>query len=158
MMHKSFYNPALRQRAINMRPSTILGALAVLLVSAPAIRASDAPAWMHAAAAAPVPAHDEKTSAVVLYSEDILTVQSNGKVKLTKRRVYKILRPSGKDYGTITANFDAETRIASIHGWCIPTQGKDYEVKDKDAIDTALPSILNGELASDIRTKILTIP
>ena len=157
-MHKSFYNPALRQRAINMRPSTILGALAVLLVSAPAIRASDAPAWMHAAAAAPVPAHDEKTSAVVLYSEDILTVQSNGKVKLTKRRVYKILRPSGKDYGTITANFDAETRIASIHGWCIPTQGKDYEVKDKDAIDTALPSILNGELASDIRTKILTIP
>jgi hypothetical protein len=158
MMNKSFYNPARRQQAIKVHRSIILGALAVLLIGPPAIRASDAPAWMHAAAAAPVPAHDEKTSAAVLYSEDILTVQPNGKIKLTQRRVYKILRPSGKDYGTIQEPFDSETRINFIHGWCIPAQGKDYEVKDKDAIETALAGILNGNLATDYRTKILVIP
>src|ERR1700722_12115516 len=158
MMNKSFYNPELRRPAINMHRLTMLGSFVLLLLGAPAIRASDAPAWMHAAAAAPGPAHDEKTSAAVLYSEDILTVQSNGKIKLTERRVYKILRPSGKDYGTIQESFDSETRINFIHGWCIPAQGNDYEVKDKDAVETALAGILNGELASDIRTKILTIP
>jgi hypothetical protein len=37
-------------------------------------------------------------------------------------------------------------------------QGKDYEVKDKDVVETALFGVSNGELASDVRTKILKIP
>lgn len=119
---------------------------------------ADAPAWMHAAASAPIPAHDEKTPAALLYAEDILSVQGNGKLKLTTRRVYKILRPSGKDYGTVAASFDSETRITAMHGWCIPAQGKDYEVKDKEAIETALKGVLNGELATDERTKFIAIP
>jgi uncharacterized protein DUF3857/transglutaminase superfamily protein len=134
-----------------------LASVAALLL-APALRASDAPGWMHAAAAAPTPAHDEKTSAVTLYAEDILAVQSNGKLKRTTRRVYRILRPSGRDFGTVVASFDNETRITSLHGWCIPAQGKDYEVKDKDAIETALRGVMNGELATDTRDKILSIP
>ena len=158
MIYKSFYSRALRPRGINMRRSIVLGIFATLLLGSPAIRASDAPGWMHAAAANPIPAHDDKTAAALLYSEDILAVQPNGKIKLTERRVYKILRPAGKDFGTIRADFDAETRITAIHGWCIPAQGKDYEVKDKDAVETALAGILNGELATDIRTKILIIP
>ena len=34
-----------------------------------------------------------------------------------------------------SANFDADTRITAMHGWCIPAQGKDYEVKEKDALE-----------------------
>jgi hypothetical protein len=130
----------------------------LLFSCAPLLRASDAPAWMHSAVNAPVPAHDEKTPAVVLYSEDVLTVQPNGKMKRVRRRAYRILRPNGKDYGTVLANFDAETKITSLHAWCIPAQGKDYEVKDKDSYESALRGVANGELASDLRSKILTIP
>ncbi|NDQ58615.1 MAG: DUF3857 and transglutaminase domain-containing protein [Acidipila sp.] len=107
---------------------------------------------------ASLPEHDEKTEAILLYSEDILSVQADGKIKSTERRAYKILRPGGRDYGIVHANFDSETKIISFHGWCIPTHGKDYEVKDKDAIETSLFGVANGELVSDVRTKLLTIP
>jgi hypothetical protein len=129
-----------------------------LLVMLPPARGGDAPQWMHAVVNAPLPAHDEKTNAVLLYSEDILSVQSNGKIKKVERRVYKILRPDGRQYGTIRADFDAETKINNIHGWCIPSQGKDYEVKEKDAIETALLGVQSGELMTDLKSKILTIP
>jgi hypothetical protein len=120
--------------------------------------AGDAPQWMHALVTVPLPAHDEKTDAVMLYSEEILSVQGNGKIKRTERRVFKILRPDGRKYGKIFADFDSETKINSIHGWCIPAQGKDYEVKDKDALETALFGVQNGELMTDLKTKVLTIP
>jgi hypothetical protein len=113
---------------------------------------------MHALVSAPVPKVDEKTEAVLLYSETVLNVQANGKIKSMERRAYKILRPGGKGYGTVRADFDSETRITSMHGWCIPAQGKDYEVKDKDAVETALFGVMNGELVSDMRTKLLQIP
>ena len=136
--------------------------LAALLFSVfvvlPVARGADAPQWMHAAAKAPLPAHDEKTNAVLLYAEDALSVQSNGKMKRVERRVYKILRPDGRGFGTVHANFDSEQKINGMRGWCIPSQGKDYEVKEKDAIETALLGVQNGELMSDLKTKILTIP
>src|SRR5712671_4575390 len=136
----------------------LAGLLPSLLVTIPAARCADAPQWMHAAANAALPEHDEKTKAVLLYSEDILSVQSNGKIKKLERRVYKILRPDGRQYGTFHANFDTETKINNIHGWCIPSQGKDYEVKEKEAIETALLGVQNGELMTDLKSKILTIP
>jgi uncharacterized protein DUF3857/transglutaminase superfamily protein len=121
-------------------------------------RAGDAPQWMRALVNAPLPAHDEKTDAVVLYAQETLNVQANGKIKSTIRRAYKILRPGGRDYGRLRFDFDSETRINNIHAWCIPAQGKDYEVKDKDALETALFGVLNGELVSDVRSKLLQIP
>lgn len=122
------------------------------------VKAADAPQWMHALVNAPLPPHDEKTDAILLYAEEILNVQSNGRIKTTERRAYKILRPEGRERGTIYASFDSETRINGIRGWCIPAQGKDYEVKDKDVLETAVYGVSNGELASDVRTKVLKIP
>jgi uncharacterized protein DUF3857/transglutaminase superfamily protein len=119
---------------------------------------ADAPAWMHALVNVPVPAHDEKTEAILLYSEETLNVQSNGKMKKTVRQAYKILRPAGKKYGQLRQDFDSETRINYVHAWCIPAQGKDYEIKDKEAMETALFGVLNGELVTDVRSKLLQIP
>ena len=142
-----------------MRLDKIAGSVALAWVFAvvPAARA-DAPAWMHNLASVPVPAHDEKTSAVLLYSEDVLTVQNNGKLKHLERRAYKILRPEGKAFGVVRADMSSETRVVSMHGWCIPAQGKDYEVKDKEASETALTGLENGELMSDVKSKFLRIP
>jgi hypothetical protein len=122
-----------------------------------AAMASDAPGWMHALVNVPLPAHDDKTDAVLLYSENVFTVQANGKIKGMERAAYKILRVGGKSYGTVHVNFDADTRVTALHGWCIPAQGKDYEVKDKDAIETSL-GVTNGELLSSLRIKLLQIP
>jgi hypothetical protein len=161
MTSRSWCNRA-RELPATRRPRTWLGFAAIALfcgfTGASTARAADAPAWMHALVSSPLPPHDEKTEAVVLYSEDILNVQSNGKIKTIERRAYKILRPAGRDYGMIRMTYDSETKITNIRGWCIPAQGKDYEVKDRDVIETALLGVANGELATDLRTKLLQIP
>src|SRR5260370_40675183 len=100
---------------------------------APRASAGDAPAWMHALVSAPLPADDEKTDAVLLFSERIVTAQSADKIKITVREAYKILRPGGREYGTVVASFNSHSKITGMRGWCIPAQGKDYEVKDKEA-------------------------
>jgi hypothetical protein len=156
---RELLRPANRQLSSAHR----LGVLVVLsafatLVHAPAARGGDAPAWMHALVNAPLPKYDEKMDAVLLYTEEILNVQSNGKIKSTTRRAYKILRPDGRRFGRIHAFFDGETRITNIHGWCIPAQGKDYEVKDKEALEMGLNDIENGLLLTDERMKVLQIP
>src|ERR1700682_6444069 len=128
MSNKSSCNPVELLAGIRSHLTPWFSATVVFcaLVAPSAARGGDAPAWMHALVGVPLPATDEKTEAVLLYSETMLNVQANGKIKSIERRAYKILRPGGKEYGTVRADFDAETRITSIHGWCIPTQGKDY--------------------------------
>src|SRR5579871_2825863 len=160
MSSKSCCSQALPLRAISSFLRFVLGWTAAWsLCGFAATRAlADAPAWMHALVNAPLPAHDEKTDAILLYAEDITSVQPTGKIKSIERRAYKVLRPNGRERGKVFASYDAETRITAIHGWCIPAQGKDYEVKDKDVLETAVFGVSNGELASDVRTKILKIP
>jgi len=124
----------------------------------PHVLAGDAPQWMHALTNAPLPNHDDKTDAVLLFSEEVLNVQPNGKMRGVVRRAYKILRPEGRGYGKVRLFFDSETKITSLHAWCIPAQGKDYEVKDKDTAEMGYLDVEGGELMTDVRTKVLQIP
>jgi transglutaminase-like putative cysteine protease len=113
---------------------------------------------MHALVNVPLPAHDEKTDAVLLYSEATVSVLPDHKIKTRVREAYKILRPTGRGYGAVEVSFHPGKKVASLHGWCIPAQGKDYEVKDKDAVESALPEIVGSELVSDVKDKLLRIP
>ena len=122
------------------------------------VQAGDAPSWMHAAAAAPLPPHDEKTDAIMVYSEDITIVQSEGKIKVIERRAYKILRPGGRDYGMVAAEFDSNRKITGMKAWCIPAQGKDYEVKEKEAVDIAFAGVEYADLITDVKRRFLRIP
>jgi transglutaminase-like putative cysteine protease len=137
--------------------SLLFAAICVLALVRPAL-AGDAPQWMHAVASVPLPAHDEKTDAVLLYAERSVNVQSAEKIKTHVRIAYKILRPSGRDYGIASVSFNAHSKINGLRGWCIPAQGKDYEVKDKEAIEVSLPKVAGSELISDVKDKFLQIP
>src|SRR5580700_9308927 len=161
MSSKWYCNLAERLRGTNFRgPVRCLAvlALAVVCLVCRAWAAGDAPGWMHALVNAPLPAHDEKTDAVLLYSEKTVTVVSADKIKTTVREAYKILRPAGRDYGVVVVSYNAHEKITSIKGWCIPAQGKDYEVKDKDAVEISLPKVDGSELVSDVKDKVLRIP
>src|SRR2546428_10108830 len=128
------------------------------LTGVPRCAAGAASAWMHALVSAPLPAHDEKTDGVLLYSERIITVQSADKFKITVREAYKILRPGGREYGTVTVSYNSHSKITGLRGWCIPAQGKDYEVKDKEAVGISLPKRDGRELVSDVKDKLLRLP
>jgi len=131
---------------------------AFLLVGVPQAAASgDAPQWMRALVGVPLPAYDEKTDAVLLYSETNVTVLSADRIRTHIREAYKVLRPEGRERGTVEVYFNPGRRITSLHGWCIPAQGKDYEVKEKDAIDYASPAN-GGELIDDVKYRVLHVP
>ena len=173
MRNKLYCSPQPRTRAIRPRGNTpwvarprglrraallCAGCItACILAGMPQASAGDAPAWMHTAANAPVPSYDEKTDAVLLYSETNVTVLSTDKVRMQVREAYKILRPNGRNRGTVWVYFNPQRKVKSLHGWCIPAQGKDYEVKDKDAIEVS-PNIEGAEYISDTKYKVLRIP
>src|SRR6266481_1547826 len=123
----------------------------------PRAAASEAPQWMRALVGGTLPSYDEKTDAVLLYSERNVTVLSADKIRTQVREAYKILRPEGREHGTVGVYFYPGRKITSLHGWCIPAQGKDYAVKEKDAFDFAAP-LEGGELVSDVRYRELRVP
>src|SRR6476620_12693011 len=90
--------PPLRSTEMGQLRRLLCGA-AMLLASSCLAFGGDAPSWMHSVVSAPLPDHDDKTDAVLLYSERTVNVQSLDKIKVHVRVVYKILRPSGREYG-----------------------------------------------------------
>ncbi|HWW17698.1 MAG TPA: DUF3857 and transglutaminase domain-containing protein [Candidatus Saccharimonadales bacterium] len=160
MKSRSFYSRWDRKRAIELSTAALWFAVWCVGALALPVRAfaGDAPAWMHAQASAQIPPHDGKTDAVEMYSERIVTVQSAGKIKTLVREAYKVIRPGGRDLGTVVIPFDATTRISNLHAWCIPAQGKDYEVKEKDSAEVAMPAVQGSELITDVRAKVVHIP
>ena len=132
-------------------------AVCVLAMVPRAAASSDAPQWMHALVGVKLPSYDDKTDAVLLYSETNVTVLSRDRIRTHVREAYKILRPDGRERGTVRVYFNPGRKITSLHGWCIPAQGKDYEVKDKDAIDVAAPAE-GGYLVLDTKLRFLRIP
>ncbi len=144
------------------RPFLLVGAIAFICLMGyvPIAQAGgDAPLWMHSLTSAPLPAYDEKTNAVVLYSDIEVTVLSVSRVRTHVRIAYKILRPDGRRRGEVFIPFNSPAqKVTSLHGWCIPAQGKDYEVKDKDASELAIPHVEGSDLINDVRAKFLNIP
>jgi hypothetical protein len=158
MNSKLLCNRDRRPRPTKWRSSLLLGMAGCVLACVPqAYAGGDAPQWMHAAANAPLPAYDEKTDAVLLFSQKDVVVFSADKIKRHVREAYKILRPGGRERGTVYVYFNPTRKVTSLHGWCIPAQGKDYEVNDKDASEVS-PNTAGGELISDAKYKVLRIP
>lgn len=131
----------------------------ISLFAAPLTRAAEAPAWLHALVSAPLPAHDEQTAAVELLSETIVTVHASGDITKLERRAFRILRPEGRARGALRFDYDTErAKLTSLYGWSIPAKGKDYVVTEGAAVETFLSGIANGQLMSNMRSKVLTIP
>src|SRR5580704_9030598 len=159
MKSRLYCSPPRRLRATEQR-GLLLGSCIVACIFAfvpRAVAGGDAPQWMHSLVNAPLPTYDEKTDAVLLYSETNVTVVSTDKITTQVREAYKILRPSGRGRGTVEVYFNPQRKVKGLHGWCIPAQGKDYEVKDKDAIEVS-PRFEGAELISDLKVKLLRIP
>jgi hypothetical protein len=145
-------------RVLGARALIRLAVVMTLIAACPALGA-EAPKWMHALTGVSLPAYDERSVAVQLYSETWLTVQPSGKIKRLERTAYKILRPDGGKLGQLAfVSVEGRKRITDVHAWCIPTTGKDYEVKKSDALQAGLSSVENGILATDHRVLLLQVP
>jgi hypothetical protein len=127
----------------------------MLVLSGAAFAGASAPDWMHEAARTQVGTYPKETAGVVLLDEQVTTVSANGEVHELHRRVIKILSTSGRDLGIASAYYDNDTKLFHFKAWSIPAQGADYEVKDKEAIETAP---FDGELYADDKLRLIRIP
>jgi hypothetical protein len=116
---------------------------------------ASSPQWFRDAAKTSLPTYEPSTEAVVLLDEQITTVSDSGEVKTTYRVVKKILTAHGRDEGMVGIPYDGETKVSNVHAWSQPLQGNEYELKEKDAIET---QAFSEELYSDMRAKILRLP
>jgi hypothetical protein len=141
---------------LNLLPRVISAALFLILavVIAPTPAHADVPSWLTGVAHDTYPGVPAETKAVILYAEQETTVQPNGDVETLYRRAYLILRPDGKQFGVVGIHFDNETKITWMKAWCLPKEGKAYELKEKDAIEVGDPN----SFYSDNRRKVMEIP
>lgn len=137
---------------------SVLFVACLWLLLAPAASARDnaaAPDWLRQLAHTPLGTYPEETNAVVLLDDQTLTVADNGDMYIHVREAIKILRPGGKHFGTFYAWADKDTKIESIHAWSITANGQEYELKDKEAVET---SPFDGEVYIDYREKVMSLP
>ncbi|HLY63173.1 MAG TPA: DUF3857 and transglutaminase domain-containing protein [Terriglobia bacterium] len=126
-----------------------------LMTACGALASGSTPDWLRSAAQAALPKYPEDTKAVILFSQQVTTVTNDGDIKTHYREAVKILRPQGRDLGYVAVPFDKDTRLTYLKGWCIPQSGKDYEVKEKDALETGYTADM---LYDDAKTKVIKIP
>jgi len=152
---KSFCKLSNRRKRI--RPVQASALVAAMLAFAfwfsPRVHADTAPEWMRAAAHQTLPEYSKDTVAVVLLDEQQTTVKDNGEIETKYRRAYKILRPEGRDqYGGVVVSFSNDTKLSFFKAWTITADGREMELKEKDAIEASATSY---EVFSDLRLKAI---
>ena len=138
------------------RPSCIaafvLGVTALMFTQPVEAKAPD---WLKRAARLTVPDYPEDTEAVMLWNEQITRVSASGELKTRYRRAYKILSSQGRHYGTATVSFSEENELTYFKAWSLPRGGKEYEVKEKEALES---TPFNYAVYQDVRRKTIRIP
>lgn len=95
------------------------------------------PDWFKTASQQTTPTHTAETSAALLFEEIRTSVEGDGEVHTQVRRVYKILRPNAvADFSKVSVTFGEETRLTYLKAWAISSRGLEYEVKEKEAVES----------------------
>jgi transglutaminase-like putative cysteine protease len=115
------------------------------------------PDWVKTAAQEKLPEFHGNPKAVVLLDETTYTVDEKGQAIEHVRRVVKILRPQGRDFGYPSVWYDKDSKVLAFHVWSIDPAGHDYSLKDNEILDVGAPGE-GGELNSDERAKVADPP
>ena len=158
MIAPKWFYKALSQPQATRRPSRAAWATAaaLLFLAPPSFAADSAPDWLRAAAQEKLPDYPKDTQAVILLDETQTTVQNNGEIETRHRAAIRLLRPQAReDYGGIAVDFDKETKISYLKAWTIKADGREIEVREKDAVERGFLSDLEYD---DVKVKALAFP
>ena len=139
-----------------VRRALALFALFACSTASYAARRPELPAWIRASIPAELPAVTKDAKAVVLLDETLMNVGAGGVIETTSRRVVKILTAAGREEnGYAAVAFSNQNMLRSFRAWSIDAKGNEYEVKERDAVET---SSFDFELYSDVRMKAMRFP
>jgi hypothetical protein len=116
-------------------PIAALAAPLALVTFTTRLHADDAPPWMRDAAAAPVPKFDKPVSAYVLLNEGTTTVDPDGRLVTTERRVLKVLNREGRREAAAYVSYTSgESKVRDLRAWLLRPSGA---VRKYDKADVA---------------------
>lgn len=118
-------------------PTLLLG-LALLLMSAPAALAvEDAlPSWLQQAAAANTPSYNKDVPAVVLYSEQVVTIAPDGRITTTKNYAVRILNREGREYANAVQSYlTGSSKVRDMRAWLIRGSGDVKKYGKENTLD-----------------------
>ena len=131
--------------------------LIAALLPLPVLAAKDqVPDWVKQAAAQTLPTYPARTDAVVLLDEHTYTIAADGTKTEHVRRVVKVLRQSGREYGQLMAEFSDSQKLKSMHLWSIGADGHEYAVRDNEMSDHGVG--FGFELYNDDKVRSAPIP
>ncbi len=128
--------------------------VAGLALAVPSFARVNIPPWVRQAIPAQLP-DGKDADAMVLLDDTVVSVQPDGSLATRYRRVVKILNNDGRGYGVAHAWIDHDTKLRTLRAWSIEAGGAEYEVRERDAIETTPTDF---ELYTDARLKALSIP
>lgn len=122
-----------------MRLSFFLAVVSVGLLSINIASAKEkkmpAPQWAVDAAKTPTPAAAGDAAAVVLFDEDVITVDEQHHTVERERRAVRILKPQGREHAHCSISYDVDEKLNSFHAWTIAADGRQFQALDEDFAD-----------------------
>jgi hypothetical protein len=100
--------------------------------------ADQLPDWLRQAAAQTVPAYPAKVDSVVLFQEEAVTVDADGRRVMRERGAIKILQPNSQKIEAYRTYNTRNGRIRDFQGWLIPPSGKPVPYSKNRIVDVAL--------------------
>jgi hypothetical protein len=136
---------------------TLFSFASVALIAIPSFASNNVPDWVKTAAEQTLPHYPESTKAVVLLEETTYTVAPDGKAVEHVRKVVKILRPQGRQYGVPAVWYDKDSKVTSMHVWSIDPAGHEYAMKDNEIVERGAPGE-GGVLFEDEKVRMADPP
>jgi hypothetical protein len=127
----------------------LMGSL--LLSCLPAYAKDQVPDWVRTAAAVQASELPKDADAVFLLEETNYFIAPDGTRTVHVRKVVRVLRPQGRRYGDLYADFRSTSKLRYLHIWSIGPDGKEYAVKDNEQTEVGTGE--GFELYSDGRAR-----
>src|SRR5215210_7363779 len=119
-------------------PMLLLSLALLLMISAPlALAVDDAPpAWLQQAAAATPPAYQKDVPAVVLYSEQVVTIAPDGHITTVKSYAVRILNRDGREYANAVEMYlTGSSKVRDMRAWLMRGSGDVKKYGKENTLD-----------------------
>jgi hypothetical protein len=138
---------------MSIRTRSLIFSLLLCLSAVPAF-ADDPPAWLVEASKQTVPTYDIKNvPAVVLRSEENLTVSSDGTVLRTTRYAVRVLVREGREEAVARVVYQTDSeKVRDLNAWLIPRSGAVRDFGKKETIDAVLA---DNDLYNEARVRVI---
>lgn len=111
--------------------------LALLLLAAVCFAADEVPSWVREAAARTAPQYPAKTPYVILFGEEQLTVEPDGRQITHERAAVRILQERGTMPHAVQHYNTRSDRVRSFQGWVLPPVGRPKLLGKNAVVDVA---------------------